>query len=779
MGGVLSIIRVPSVALSIVIALALPLGYLIVNSGPQTERVAAEMTGEILGTATAATTRRSAEKAAAIADTLSRQPPGLAEEPGALERLLPKDPGGSIRIVDSAGTELVRAGDDPADAVVGEAVVGAGPLSGARVIVSQVVPAIPGATALLEQRMRAERARIATMTALLAAAGLALGLIVFFVIEKRRQSADIAVETAGSGPEPAAGAPETAPPKQPISRVFLEQLLDNVHDGVLFLSPDLRVLSANTEALRLLDYESEQLIGQPINVIVPEGSEDFMDPQGTLKPSGRLEVASRGGNRLEVAYKSGALDAADGGSAGYVLVLRNITDETRTRRRVRYLTRFDPLTRVANRIQFQHKLQQAIARASKNGLRLALLYVDLDRFKDINDTFGHPVGDRSLEITARRLIDALDPGTLVGRLAGDEFAILLDALPAGDDLHPALAATARMLLDRIAKEFYVERRELFVTASVGIAMCPDDADNVVDLIRNADAAMYHAKENGGNTYGFYAPRMNADAVDRLVLKNELRHALLRNELQVLYQPKVDLTDGRVAGAEALLRWRHPKRGEVPPSVFIPLAEDSGLIFDIGAWVLDQVCRDYAHWQTRLAWPGRVAVNLSLQQLRQKDFVARVEQIFENHRLTPSCLELEITESTLMRDGERTLKLLDRLYQLGLHLCIDDFGTGYSSLSSLQNFPIGTLKIDQSFVRNAMRSSDNAALISTIIDMGRNMGMDVVAEGVETEEQLQFLRGQSCAYGQGHLFGDPVTGEDYLHILVEQQRGQMPLAALFT
>jgi diguanylate cyclase (GGDEF)-like protein/PAS domain S-box-containing protein len=631
----------------------------------------------------------------------------------------------------------------------------------------------------------APQTSVAGVAALLMVLGLVSGLLVFRFLDGRFPQAaghKVSAESPGSA---SAGDGEPERPKRPssppatVSRSFLEQLLDNVHDGVLFLSTDMTILSANNEALKLLDYRQEQLSGHSLDVLVPEGGPGFVDNEGRLRHSGELEIASRGGNRLEVAFKSGALQGANSNSTGHVLVLRDITDESRTRRRVRYLTRFDPLTRVANRIQFQHKLQQAIARASKNGLRVALLYVDLDRFKDVNDTFGHPVGDRSLEITARRLVDALDPGTLVGRLAGDEFAILLDALPSGQDLHPALAATARMILDRIAKEFYVERRELFVTASLGIALCPDDADNVVDLIRNADAAMYHAKENGGNTYGFYAPRMNADAVDRLVLKNELRHAMLRSELQVLYQPKVDLSDGRVAGAEALLRWRHPKRGEVPPSVFIPLAEDSGLIFEIGAWVLDQVCRDYASWQTRLAWPGRVAVNLSLQQLRQKDFVSRVESIFENHNLTPSCLELEITESTLMRDGERTLKLLDRLYQLGLHLCIDDFGTGYSSLSSLQNFPIGTLKIDQSFVRNATRSTDSAALITTIINMGQSMGMDVVAEGIETEEQLTFLRDQACAYGQGHLFGDPLSGEDYLMTLVEQQRGETPLAVLFT
>ncbi len=324
----------------------------------------------------------------------------------------------------------------------------------------------------------------------------------------------------------------------------------------------------------------------------------------------------------------------------------------------------------------------------------------------------------------------------------------------------------------------MSRQEIFVTASVGIAICPDDADNVIDLIRNADAAMYHAKQNSGNTYGFYSPEMNSDAVDRLMLKNELRRAMERSEFQVVYQPKVDLRDGRVTGAEALLRWRHPKRGEVPPSVFIPLAEDSSLIFEIGEWVLNRVCADYVQWQTRLAWPGRVAVNLSLRQLRQRDFIERIEQAFERHRLTPSCIELEITESTLMSDGEKTLRMLDRLYQLGLHLSIDDFGTGYSSLSALQDFPIGTLKIDQSFVQGAAREPDRGAIVTTIINMGQSLKMDVVAEGVETEEQLDFLRRHDCTYAQGHLFGEPVDADAYLAMLVDQQRGTRHLASYF-
>jgi EAL domain-containing protein (putative c-di-GMP-specific phosphodiesterase class I) len=334
-----------------------------------------------------------------------------------------------------------------------------------------------------------------------------------------------------------------------------------------------------------------------------------------------------------------------------------------------------------------------------------------------------------------------------------------------------------MLLDKLAQKFHVEGHEVVLTASFGVAVFPDDADNVIDMIRNADAAMYHAKQNGGNTYGFYSPEMNADAVDRLLLKSELRSAIQRNEFEVVYQPKIDLRDGRIAGCEALLRWRHTRRGDVPPLVFIPLAEENTLIFEVGEWVLDRVCSDFSAWQKQVPWPGRVAVNLSLKQLRQRDFVASVERIFRRHELTPSCVELEITESTLIDHGEKTLRMLDRLYRLGLHLSIDDFGTGYSSLSSLQHFPIGTLKIDQSFVRDAGQERNSAAIVGAIVGLGRSLGMDVVAEGIETVEQLGLLQRLNCTFGQGHLFGTPVSAERYVEMLIAQQQGAPAHAAL--
>jgi EAL domain-containing protein (putative c-di-GMP-specific phosphodiesterase class I) len=289
--------------------------------------------------------------------------------------------------------------------------------------------------------------------------------------------------------------------------------------------------------------------------------------------------------------------------------------------------------------------------------------------------------------------------------------------------------------------------------------------------------MYYSKQNGGNTFAFYSPEMNAAAVERLMLKSKLRRALERDEFVIRYQPKVDLRNGRIIGAEALLRWRLPGHGDIPPGQFIPLAEETSLILEIGEWVLNRVCADYREMQNEVADPGRISLNLSLKQLRQASFILRCRSVFRRHGVSPTSFELEITETTLMADAKRTVRLLDELYAMGLHLSIDDFGTGYSSLSALQQFPIGTLKIDQSFVRDVGEDANDATIVKTIIDMGRSLGMEVVAEGIETQRHLEFLRNHNCIFGQGRLFGDPCAAEDLLALFARQANGTAPFAYL--
>lgn len=559
---------------------------------------------------------------------------------------------------------------------------------------------------------------------------------------------------------------------------YFETLLGSMSEAVIICDPGGTITRVNRAACDLLAYSLEELVGQNLQDLFAPGHKSDYIAQASITTPRETVFKTPDGEDIPISFTRSVIQTDDPTLAGTIIVGRNITERKKAERRVRYLARYDALTRVANRMQFQHLLQRGIARMKRKKQWLAMIYLDLDRFKDINDTFGHLAGDRTLETISRRLMQSQARDTVIGRLAGDEFALILDGLSPGDDIKARVANTARSLLQELARTFRLKEHEVCMTASAGIAFYPQDASNVIDLIRNADAAMYHAKQNGGNRFEFYDPEMNADEVDRLMLKSQLRRALEREELDLQYQPKIDLRDGKVVGAEALVRWHSAEHGDVPPSVFIPMAEESDLILDIGEWVLNKVCADYKSWISSVPRPGRVAVNLSLKQLRQVKIIQRIKSIVLEHGISPTCLELEITETTLMRDAEKTLKLLDELYGLGLHLSIDDFGTGYSSLSALQQFPISTLKIDKSFVRDAAVDSDDATIVKTIIDMGRSLEMEVVAEGVENEEQLSFLRQQDCTYAQGHLFGDPMVASKFLDLLIAQADGTDTHRALF-
>ncbi|MGB5104616.1 MAG: EAL domain-containing protein [Steroidobacteraceae bacterium] len=562
-----------------------------------------------------------------------------------------------------------------------------------------------------------------------------------------------------------------------ISRDYLDTLLNSMSDAVLVTAPDGRVRTANLAAARLLGHEASGLVGLEFASLVAEQHRAAFDLQQVLAEPGETVVSTARGQTIPVSVSASAISSEDPRFQGTIFVLRDITERKRAERRIRYLARFDALTKMPNRMQFQHLLHQAITRCLRHGRGLGLLYVDIDNFKEINDTFGHAAGDRVLETLSERLARILPRESVVGRLAGDEFAIFAETADRARDRHEQASSLARQVLGEVSRPLHVGDHEIEVTASIGIAACPDDADNVIDLIRNADAAMYHAKRAGRNCHVFYVPEMNAAAVERLLLKSKLRRALERDEFVLRYQPKVDLDSGQVVGAEALLRWRLPGHGEIAPSQFIPLAEESRLILDIGAWVLNQVCSDYASWQQRVPDPGLVAINLSLKELSQASFIPHCRSVFEKHGVNPNRVELEITETTLMMDAERTLPLLDELRAMGVHLSIDDFGTGYSSLSALQQFPIGTLKIDQSFVRNAATDPDDATIVRTIIEMGRSLGLQVLAEGIETEEQRYFLLHAGCQFGQGRLFGEPATAAEFFDRILRQSTGDHPILRL--
>ncbi len=563
-----------------------------------------------------------------------------------------------------------------------------------------------------------------------------------------------------------------------ITKDYLNTVLNSMNDAVLVTSPAGVVTRANDAAVRLFGYREDEIVGKPFITLIADNEREHFSLEASDVETRETVIATANGQTIPVSLSGAPIAADDPQFAGTIFVVRNITERKRAERRIRYLARYDALTKVPNRMQFQHMLQQAIARARKADRGIVLLYLDMDRFKEINDTFGHAAGDRTLEVLTERLTRILPREAVVGRLAGDEFGLFIEGFSEAEHERAQAANLARMVLAEVGKAYYVDEQEVFLTASVGIALCPKDAENVIDLIRNADAAMYHSKQNGGNSFAFYSPEMNAVAVERLMLRSKLRRALERDELVMFYQPKIDLQDGRIVGAEALLRWRLPGHGDIPPSQFIPLAEETNLILGIGEWVLNRVCSDYRRWTERIPEPGRISINLSLKQLRQASFITRCRSVFRRHDVSPTRFELEITETTLMADPTRTIKLLNELHAMGLHLSIDDFGTGYSSLSALQQFPINTLKIDQSFVRDAAVNPNDATIVRTIIDMGKALEVEVVAEGVENEEQFNLLRARGCHYAQGRLFGDAMSADAFFGLLLAQANGRSKVSQLF-
>ncbi len=414
----------------------------------------------------------------------------------------------------------------------------------------------------------------------------------------------------------------------------------------------------------------------------------------------------------------------------------------------------DPLTGLPNRALFHDQCEQTFRRADRHGRPVGVLFIDLDRFKAINDSLGHAMGDLLLQRVGKRLAACVRETDAVARTGGDEFTVLVDEMS-----EPRYAATvAEKLLGAMTQPFPVGDHKFVISASIGISCYPNDGSDVHVLLKNADAAMYRAKEEGRNTYRFFSAEMNADALRNLVLTNHLREALERNELSLHYQPRVALATGRIAGAEVLVRWQHPEYGLVLPARFIPLAEDSGLIGPIGEWVLKAACAQMRTWHNSGMPDFRLAVNLSVFQFRHPELLQRIASVLGETGIKPGSLEFEITESMLMQDSERTLDLLTGLNTIGVAVAVDDFGTGYSSLSYLKRFPIDCLKIDQSFVQGIPADSDDVAITRTIIAVAKTLNLRLVAEGIETEEQLAFLRAEGCEEGQGYLFSKPVAAE---------------------
>lgn len=436
------------------------------------------------------------------------------------------------------------------------------------------------------------------------------------------------------------------------------------------------------------------------------------------------------------------------------------------------LTYYDGLTGLPNRRLCKDRLERFLVRAQSKTTPCAIFHINLDRFKQINDGFGHEIGDALLKLVADRLDTCVRPQDFVGtprdaddesmlsRVGGDEFLLFLSAI---DSAGPA-ARIARRIQAKLAEPFQVGGRELFLSSSIGIALCPEDGDDVESLLGHAGIALSHAKRRGRNDYQFYSESLNVDCLERLGLENRLRGAIERDELELHYQPKVDLQTGRIVGAEALMRWKHPELGFVPPDRFIPLAEESDLIGSLGAWALRTACAQTRAWQQSGHAPIRVAVNVSSKQFRLGNLLQAVEGAIQASALDPRHLVLELTESMIMENSEATSKILHQLKALGVKLSVDDFGTGYSSLSNLKRFPLDELKIDCSFVKGVPSDADDAAIVTAIVQMARALGLVVVAEGVETEEQLEFLRERGCDQYQGYYCSKAVPAAEWAGLI---------------
>jgi diguanylate cyclase (GGDEF)-like protein/PAS domain S-box-containing protein len=445
--------------------------------------------------------------------------------------------------------------------------------------------------------------------------------------------------------------------------------------------------------------------------------------------------------------------------------LLDITERKQAEERLAHLAHHDPLTDLPNRLMLDDRLAQSIAHAERNGRVAAVLFLDLDRFKDINDTLGHSTGDRLLTHVSGRLLECLRTGDTVARSGGDEFIVVLADVAQLDDV----TKVANRIVDSFSRPFALDGRELYVSASIGISVFPYDGHDVDSLIRCADTAMYQAKDSGRNNFQFFTANMHAKAIARLSLEGDLRRAIERGQFVLHYQPVLNLASGQVVGAEALLRWNHPDRGLVLPADFVPLAEETGLIVSIGEWVLNSACAQARSWNDRAHDPIRVMVNISARQFQERNLGAVIDRALAAADLPAELLELEITESVVMRDTEDTIRSLKSLKAKGLRLSVDDFGTGYSSLGCLKLFPIDTLKIDRSFVRDISVDAFDEAIAAAIVGLARSLHLRVIAEGVETPTQLAFLRRVGCDEMQGHLFSSAVSADEFEALLFEGRR----------
>ncbi|WP_210411853.1 bifunctional diguanylate cyclase/phosphodiesterase [Noviherbaspirillum sp. UKPF54] len=551
--------------------------------------------------------------------------------------------------------------------------------------------------------------------------------------------------------------------------------LKSIGDGVIATDTERRVTYLNPVAQRMTGWSSEEAAGRPIGMvfsIVNEKSRQQAPCQVGLalahrevcKVSGDTLLLGRNGGEYAVESSAAPLLDHDGSVLGAVLVFHDVSAARQAANQMTYLANHDVLTGLPNRALLNDRLDHALALAAREHKRLALLFIDIDHFKHVNDSLGHEAGDQLLKKIARCFVQATRGSDTVCRQGGDEFIIMMPDI--SDDFAPA--EVARKLLDALAAIDRVGTQEVHVGGSIGIAIYPENGRDAETLTKHADLAMYHAKASGRNNFQFFTQAMTEAVARRVQLEGGLRRAVEHNEFVVYYQPKVDLSSGQIIGAEALVRWRHPVLGLLSPGQFIAVAEQSGIIRQIGSWVLRETCRQNREWQMAGIGMIPIAINLSAVQLHQEGFLDEVTSTLGELDLPHDCLEFEVTESVAIHGEEKAIAWLTTLKEMGVRLSIDDFGTGYSSLSYLKRLPIDTIKIDQSFVRDITTDPDDAAIIEAIIHMAHTLRLEVIAEGVETADQLAFLRERRCDKVQGYYYSEPMPAERFGEMLVAQE-----------
>ncbi len=540
------------------------------------------------------------------------------------------------------------------------------------------------------------------------------------------------------------------------------KVFEGSNEAILITDAKLRIVLVNKTYEKMMGFTEQEVLGVDTAKVGAQLHSHgfFRNLVSVLKErghwQGELVNRRKDGEKFPTWYSISQVLNAEGQAENYIAIFSDISERKKSRERIDFLAHHDSLTELPNRALLNDRLEMAINTAKRRSEKVGILFIDLDRFKNINDSLGHSAGDQILRQTAARLTGSVRNDDTVARLGGDEFVVLL---PRVRD-ERSLAEVAIKLREELLKPYILEDMPLHLSPSIGIAVYPDDGDTPSTLIKNADAAMYLAKEKGRNNYQFYTPILNARTLDRLKLEYDLRSALDHGQFELHYQPQIDARTKHVYGAEALVRWRHPERGLVPPNHFIPIAEEIGLIIPLGAWVIAEAARQVKHWRESGFGELVVSVNISALQFHQAGFLNEVQGLLETAGTHPSALELELTESMLMTDMEVSIQVLQAFRDQGYRIAIDDFGTGFSCLNYLRRLPVNILKIDQSFVRDMQSDSASLAIVSSIIRLADSLGMETIAEGVETADELAILHGEGCHLMQGYHFSKPLPAADF-------------------